>query len=132
MWNRGRVLIDGQDVRDVTLASLRANMALVSQEILLFDDTVRANIAYGRPGATDAEIEMAARNAAAHDFISALPEGYDTMVERNTAPSCRVANANASPSRAPCCAMRRSFCSTRPPRRSTPNPNARCRRRWKR
>jgi len=76
----GRVLIDEQDVRTVTLDSLRSSMALVSQEILLFDDTVRANIAYGRPGASEAEIELAARNAAAQDFIVALPQGYDTMV----------------------------------------------------
>jgi subfamily B ATP-binding cassette protein MsbA len=76
----GRVLIDGNDVRDVTLASLRANIALVSQEIGLFDDTVRANIAYGRPGASEAEIEEAAHLAGAHDFIAELPEGYDTSV----------------------------------------------------
>ena len=76
----GRVLIDGQDIRDVTLSSLREHIALVSQEILLFDDTVRANIAYGRPGATASEIEAAARGAAAHDFIVGLPQGYDTMV----------------------------------------------------
>ncbi|MGE5546920.1 MAG: ABC transporter ATP-binding protein [Solirubrobacterales bacterium] len=76
----GRVLIDGQDVRDVTLASLRGRMALVSQEITLFDDTIRANIAYGRFGATDEEIEAAARFAAAHDFIVSLPDGYDTVV----------------------------------------------------
>ena len=76
----GRVLIDGADVRDVTLASLYANIALVSQEITLFDDTVRANIAYGRAGAGDAEIIAAARNAAADEFIRALPQGYDTMV----------------------------------------------------
>ncbi len=76
----GRVLIDGQDVRDVTLVSLRSQIALVSQEILLFDDSVRSNIAYGRPGATELEIEEAARNAAAHDFIAALPMGYDTVV----------------------------------------------------
>ncbi|HEY1721377.1 MAG TPA: lipid A export permease/ATP-binding protein MsbA [Magnetospirillaceae bacterium] len=78
--NEGRVLVDGQDVRDVTLSSLRAGMALVSQEILLFDDTVRANIAYGCPETTDADVEAAARHAAAHDFIAALPQGYDTMV----------------------------------------------------
>ncbi len=78
--DHGRVLIDGQDIRDVTLASLRAAMALVSQEILLFDDTVRANIAYGRAGASQAEIEAAARGAAAHDFITGLPQGYDTVV----------------------------------------------------
>ncbi len=76
----GRVLIDGTDVRDVTLASLYANIALVSQEITLFDDTVRANIAYGRAGAGDAEVIAAARNAAADEFIRALPQGYDTMV----------------------------------------------------
>ncbi len=76
----GQVLIDGNDVRDVTLASLRANIALVSQEISLFDDTVRANIAYGRPGAGQAEIVAAASAAGAHDFIMELPDGYDTHV----------------------------------------------------
>ena len=76
----GQVLIDGNDVRDVTLASLRANIALVSQEISLFDDTVRANIAYGRPGAGEAEIVAAASAAGAHDFIMELPDGYDTHV----------------------------------------------------
>jgi subfamily B ATP-binding cassette protein MsbA len=76
----GLVTIDGTDVRDVTLASLRANIGLVSQEISLFDDTVRANIAYGKPQASDAEIEEAAKRAAAHDFIVGLPNGYDTQV----------------------------------------------------
>ncbi|MBI3445383.1 MAG: ATP-binding cassette domain-containing protein [Magnetospirillum sp.] len=76
----GHVLVDGQDVRGVNMASLRAKIALVSQEITLFDDTIRANIAYGRFGATDEEIEAAARAAAAHDFIVSLPEGYDTVV----------------------------------------------------
>jgi ATP-binding cassette, subfamily B, bacterial MsbA len=76
----GGVLIDSQDVRSVTLASLRAHVAVVSQDVSLFDDTVRANIAFGRPGASDEEIVAAARAAAAHDFISALPEGYETRV----------------------------------------------------
>jgi len=76
----GRITIDGTDIRDVTLASLRANIGLVSQEISLFDDTVRANIAYGRPEASDAEIVEAAKRAAAHDFISQLPDGYETSV----------------------------------------------------
>ena len=76
----GAVTIDGQDIRDVTLASLRGAIGLVSQEVSLFDDTVRANIAYGKFGASDAEIETAAKSAAAHDFILALPQGYDTMV----------------------------------------------------
>ena len=76
----GRLTIDGQDVRQVTLASLRSAIGLVSQEVSLFDDTVRANIAYGRPGASEAEIVAAARQAAAHDFIQELPQGYDTVV----------------------------------------------------
>ncbi len=76
----GRVLIDGQDVRQVTQASLRSAVGLVSQESTLFNDTVRANIAYGRPGASEDEIVAAARAAAAHDFIGDLPQGYDTMV----------------------------------------------------
>jgi subfamily B ATP-binding cassette protein MsbA len=74
------VRIDGQDVRDVTLASVRGAIALVSQEAALFNDSVRANIALGRAGATLADVEQAARAAAAHDFISALPQGYDTIV----------------------------------------------------
>jgi ATP-binding cassette, subfamily B, bacterial MsbA len=76
----GRVLIDGQDVRDVTLASLRAAVAVVSQEVTLFDDTVAVNIGFGRPGASRTEIEAAARAAAAHDFVARLPEGYDFRV----------------------------------------------------
>ena len=76
----GRVAIDGQDVRDVTLDSLRASVALVSQEVSLFDDTVGANIAYGRQSATEDEIVAAARAAQAHDFITALPEGYWTRI----------------------------------------------------
>jgi subfamily B ATP-binding cassette protein MsbA len=76
----GSIRIDGQDVRAVTLASLRAQIALVTQEPFLFDDTVRGNIAYGRPDASLADIEAAARAADAHDFIAALPDGYDTLV----------------------------------------------------
>ncbi len=78
--NEGRVTIAGQDVREVTLASLRDHIALVTQEPFLFDDTIRANIAYGRPGASQAEIEAAARAAAAHDFILELPGCYDEGV----------------------------------------------------
>ena len=76
----GRILIDGQDVRDVTLDSLRKSIAIVSQELTLFDDTIRANIALGRLGASDAEIVAAAKAAAAHEFIIAQPQGYDTMI----------------------------------------------------
>ena len=76
----GAVTIGGTDIRSVTMESLRANIALVSQEVAMFDDTIRANIAYGRMSADDADIEAAAKSAAAHDFITALPQGYDTMV----------------------------------------------------
>jgi subfamily B ATP-binding cassette protein MsbA len=76
----GRILIDSQDIRDVTLASLRDSIAMVSQEITLFDDTIRANIALGRLGADEQEIVAAARAAAAHDFIMAQPDGYDTVI----------------------------------------------------
>ncbi len=76
----GRITIDGKDIRDVTLASLRAQLALVTQETVLFNDTVRANIAYGRPDAPVELVERAARLAQAHDFIQGLPHGYDTRV----------------------------------------------------
>ncbi len=76
----GRVLIDGTDIRDVSLESLRGNIALVSQEISIFDASIRSNIAYGRQGASEDEIIAAAKEAAAHDFITKLPQGYDTRV----------------------------------------------------
>ncbi len=78
--NAGSVTVDDMDVRDMTFASLHQAIALVSQEVTLFDDTVKANIAYGRAGSSDEDIEQAARQAAAHDFIISLPDGYDTMV----------------------------------------------------
>ncbi len=74
----GAVTVNGRDIRELKLHDLRAKIALVTQEPFLFDDTVAANIAYGRPGASQAEIEAAADAAAAHDFITALPEGYLT------------------------------------------------------
>ena len=78
--DEGSIRIDGQDVRSVTLASLRSALALVAQEVSLFDDTVRANIAYGRFGASSTEIEAAARAAGVDEFIRKLPQGYDTLV----------------------------------------------------
>ncbi|MGX9964334.1 ABC transporter ATP-binding protein [Roseomonas sp. F4] len=74
----GSIRIDGADIRDVTLTSLRDAIAYVGQDAVLFDDTAFANIACGRPGATQAEVEDAARAAAAHDFLAALPQGYAT------------------------------------------------------
>ena len=76
----GALTVDGVDVRQVTLASLRAQLALVTQDTVLFNDTIRANIAYGRPDLPAAEVERAARMAQAHEFILKLPQGYDTKV----------------------------------------------------
>ena len=82
---QGRIAIDDQDIRDVTLDSLRSQIGIVLQETVLFSGTVRENIAFGRPEATQTEIEAAARAAAAHEFIAELPGGYDTEVaERGT------------------------------------------------
>jgi ATP-binding cassette, subfamily B, bacterial len=78
--DRGSILVDGRDVRGITLHSLRRQIGVVFEESFLFSDTVRSNIAYGRPDATDQEIESAARVAQAHDFILDLPRGYDTVV----------------------------------------------------
>lgn len=83
--SEGAITIDGVDIRDMTQHSLRSQIGVVFQDAHLFNDTVRANIAYGRPQATQAEIEAAARAAHAHEFIMSLPAGYDTIVrERGT------------------------------------------------
>ncbi len=77
---QGGILIDGVDLRDCTLASLRAQIGIVSQEVVLFDDTVRNNIAYGRSGASDDDVMQAAALAYAHEFIIRLPGGYNTLI----------------------------------------------------
>jgi ATP-binding cassette subfamily B protein/subfamily B ATP-binding cassette protein MsbA len=77
---RGRLLLNGIDIRDLRLRSYRDLLALVQQDVFLFDGSVRDNIAYGRSAATDAEVEDAARRANAHEFIERLPEGYDTFI----------------------------------------------------
>ena len=79
---RGRVLIDGIDMRDYELAALRAQIGFVLQETVLFRGTIRENIAYGRPGATEEEIVAAAKLANADEFISRMPHGYDTHRRR--------------------------------------------------
>jgi ABC-type multidrug transport system fused ATPase/permease subunit len=76
----GRLTVDGADVRDVTLTSLRRGIAVISQDPFLFSTTVRENIAFGAPDATDEEVEQAARRAQAHEFIAELPQGYDTVI----------------------------------------------------
>lgn len=76
----GRITIDGIDIRDVTLSSLRSNIGIVMQEVFLFNATIRDNIAYGRPGASNEEVIEAAKIARLHDFIMTLPDGYDTWV----------------------------------------------------
>ena len=76
----GRLLVDGRDIRDATLASLRAQIGIVTQETVLFNDTVRNNIAYGQPHVSQRNVEAAARAALAHDFILEMPHGYDTVI----------------------------------------------------
>jgi len=77
---KGRILIDGIDIREVSLKSLRQQIGIVTQETILFNDTIRANIAYGRPDTAEKDIEQAAIQAHAHDFITHLPLGYDTVI----------------------------------------------------
>jgi ATP-binding cassette, subfamily B, bacterial MsbA len=76
----GAILVDGVDIRDVTLASLRAQIGMVTQDTVLFDDTIAANIAYGSPAASRERIEAAARAAHAHEFVATLPDGYETRI----------------------------------------------------
>jgi subfamily B ATP-binding cassette protein MsbA len=76
----GRIMIDGHDIRDVTISSLRAQIGVVTQETILFNDTVRNNIAYGQPGVSEERVEAASKAALAHDFIMAMPQGYDTII----------------------------------------------------
>ncbi|MEM8803716.1 MAG: ABC transporter transmembrane domain-containing protein [Pseudomonadota bacterium] len=78
--DQGRILIDGVDLKDMARDTFRQHIALVPQEPVIFGDTARENIRFGRPGASDAEVEAAAKAAAAHDFLSALPDGYDSQV----------------------------------------------------
>ncbi|MBR6186971.1 MAG: ABC transporter ATP-binding protein [Clostridia bacterium] len=76
----GRILIDGRDIQGITLKSLRNSIGMVQQEVYLFSGTVRDNISYGKPGAAEEEIILAAKRAGAHDFVSSLPDGYDTYI----------------------------------------------------
>ncbi|MFQ8815749.1 MAG: ABC transporter ATP-binding protein [Sutterella wadsworthensis] len=81
-WNptKGRILLDGIDIRDLSLESLRRHIAIVSQDVMLFDDTIRNNVLYGSPDATEAEVWKALEDASLADFVRTLPEGLDTLV----------------------------------------------------
>ena len=105
--SEGSVTIDGYDVRDVTLESLRRQMGVMLQDTFIFSGNVRENIRYGRLDATDEEIEAAARAVHAHEFIMELPDGYDTVV-RNAARRCPPASVSSSRSRACCSPIRAS------------------------
>jgi ABC-type multidrug transport system fused ATPase/permease subunit len=115
----GEIAVDGRDVRGLTLHSLRENIAVLLQETLVFEGTVRENIAYGRPGASGEEIERAARAADAHEFIAALPGAATTRRSASAGAGCRAASASASRSRGRWCATRRSPSSTSRRRDST-------------
>ena len=125
----GRVLIDGIDVREMRLDDLRRNIGIVFQESFLFSHTVAANIAFGHPDATREQVEQAARVAAAHDFIMALPQGY-TRCWARAATTSRAGNGSGWPLRGRCCWSRRSCCSTIPRRRSTAKRSRRFLWRW--
>ena len=88
--DRGSVLVDGHDLRTLDLASFRRQLGYVPQEGFLFSGTVRDNVAYGRPDASDAEVERASRAVGAHDFIAALPGGYLHELSDAVGPSLRV------------------------------------------
>ena len=78
--DKGQILVDGKDIRDTTLQSLRGQIAMVTQNVVTFNDTIAANIGYGKPGASREEIILASKRAFAHEFIEPLPNGYDTVI----------------------------------------------------
>jgi ATP-binding cassette, subfamily B, bacterial len=116
----GRILIDGTDIASVSLASLRGQIGVVPQHVLLFNGSVRDNIGYGRADADQAAIEHAARLAQAHDFIVKLPHGYDTPIGDQGVRLSGGQSASASRWPAPCSRTRPSSSSTKPPPCSTP------------
>ena len=122
----GRITIDGIDLRDLRLADLAAIVGVVSQETYLLHTTVRENLRYARPDATDAEIEAAARAAQIHDLIDEPAGGLRHPRRLARPPVLRRRAASASRSPARCCATRGCWCSTRRPAPWTPRPNAPC------
>ena len=125
----GRVLLDGRDVRELNVRWLREQIGLVLQEPVLFDTSVAQNIAYGRAGATQYEVERAGRLANAHDFIMELPEKYATRAGQGGAELSGGQKQRIAIARARWCASRSCSSSTRRRRRSTPRARAWCRRR---
>jgi ATP-binding cassette subfamily B protein len=117
----GRVAVDGQDIRSVQQASLRAAIGIVPQDTVLFNDTIYYNVAYGRPEASREAVEAAARLARIHDFVESLPDGYDSLVGERGLKLSGGEKTRVAIARTICC-------STRPPRRSTPRPSGRSRR----
>lgn len=118
--SHGAVLVGGHDVRELTLDSLRAAIGLVPEDSFLFSDTVRANIAYGLPGATDEQIEQAARSAQADRFIAELPTSTTTPRSASTGSPSPAASASASHSPAPSSPTPACSSSTTPPPPWTP------------
>jgi subfamily B ATP-binding cassette protein MsbA len=125
----GAIMIDGHDIRAVTLASLRGQIGVVTQQTILFNDTVRHNVAYGRLEASEAEILEALKAAYAYDFVMAMPQGL-TPSSASRGCASPAANASAWPSPGPCSRTRPSSSWTKPPPAWTPNPSGRCSRPW--
>ncbi len=120
---KGSISIGGVDLREVNTRDLRNQIAVVAQENILFNDTIRRNIELGRLGATNDEIVAAARHAFAYEFIMEKEGGFDCIIEKK-ASRFPAASASASPSPAPFCGTHPFWFWTRLPARSTPNPNA--------
>ena len=120
---KGRILLGGRDLRDLTLSFLRRHIAVVAQDTYLFYGTVAENLRLAKPQATQQEIEAAARAANAHDFIMALPNGYETVVGERGA-RLSGGERQRSPSLEPCSWMHPFLCSTR--RSPVSTPRTRC------
>ena len=119
----GRILIDGVDIQSYTLRSLRSQIGMVSQDVVLFDDSIRNNIAFGRENATDEDIIQAARLAYAHDFVERLPQGYRDGRGRERGETLPAGNGSAWPSPARFYETRPCLFSTKRHRHWIPSPN---------